>query len=127
MSASRRILLVDDDQDIRLGASLRLQAAGYQPITACNGEEAVMSAVECHPDAIVLDIRMPRMDGLTALSRLRQCDDTKCIPVVMLSASVSDRQASLDAGARFFVDKPYQGKTLLAAVEAAIAESTPNE
>ena len=127
LSTHRRILLVDDDDDIRQGASLRLQAAGYQPITACCGEEAVAAAVENRPDAIVLDVRMPRMDGLTALAQLQQGEDTKHIPVVMLSASVGDRQASLEAGARFFLDKPYQGKTLLAAVETAIAESAPSQ
>ena len=104
-----RVLLADDDNDIRQGASLRLKAQGYEPILAS-----------------VLDVRMPRMDGYSALVQLKQNSETKRIPVIMMSASIGDRQAALDAGARFFLDKPYHGKTLLAAVETAIAESHPN-
>lgn len=123
MNADRQVLIVDDDSDIREGTYLRLKAAGYRPITASDGEEGFASALKNHPDAIVLDVRMPRVDGLTALARLKCHERTRNIPVVMLSASIGDRQASLEAGARFFLDKPYQGKTLLAAVETAIAES----
>ena len=127
MSASRRILLVDDDPDIRQGASLRLRAAGYEPITASSAEEGVASAVENRPDAILLDVRMPHMDGLAALAQLQKSEDTKHIPIIMLSASISDRKASLEAGARFFLDKPYPGGSLLAAVEAALQASPSDE
>jgi DNA-binding response OmpR family regulator len=118
--------MVDDDNDIRQGASLRLKAQGYEPILASDGEEAIASAIANRPDAIVMDVRMPRGDGFSALVRLKENERTRRIPVIMLSASIGDRQASLDAGARFFLDKPYQGKTLVAAVETAIAESNSN-
>lgn len=127
MNANCRILIVDDDVDICQGTSLRLQAAGYRAILARNGEEAVASAVANHPDAIVLDVRMPKLDGLTTLSRLKHDEETRNIPVVMLSASIGDRKASLDAGARYFLDKPYPGNALVEAVTSAIAESAPNE
>ena len=127
MDNHRQILIVDDDLDIRVGTGLRLQAAGYHPLMAANGEEGVASAVLNHPDAIVLDIRMPKLDGFGALTRLKNLAETKDIPVVMLSASLGDRSASLEAGARFFLDKPYPGKALLAAVETAIAESSSSE
>ena len=68
MNADRQVLIVDDDSDIREGTYLRLKAAGYRPITASDGEEGFASALENHPDAIVLDVRMPRVDGLTALA-----------------------------------------------------------
>ena len=120
MRRQRKVLIVEDDWDVRTAATLRLSAAGYETLTADDGMEAVASAVRERPDVIVLDIRMPRMDGLRALARLRELDDTRNTPVVMLSASLRDQQAALDAGASFFVTKPYQGSTLLAAVKSAI-------
>jgi CheY-like chemotaxis protein len=119
MLAANRILVVDDDQDVLRGVRLRLEGAGYKTFSAADGEEGVASAVKLRPDAILLDVRMPRMDGLTALATLRDRNETRNIPVVMLSASIIDQQAALDAGARFFLSKPYQARTLLAAIEAA--------
>ena len=118
-----RILLVDDDNDLVRGASLRLRAAGYDSIEAHDGREGVDSAVREHPDAILLDVRMPNMDGLTALAELQSQESTKHIPIVMLSASIIDQQRALDAGARFFIKKPYQGTSLVAAIQTALAET----
>lgn len=119
---SKRILLVDDDTDVLYGAKLWLSAAGYQTSTASDGEQAISTAVQDRPDGIVLDVRMPRKDGLAALAELKQREETKRIPVVMLSASQIDQQRALDAGARFFLTKPYAGKNLVAAVGAALRE-----
>ena len=98
-------------------------AAGYRTLAAYDGEQGVSSAKDNRPDAIVLDVRMPRVDGLTALKRLRGSDDTRHIPVVMVSASLVDQHEALDSGARFFLSKPYQPKSLLAAVQSAMSES----
>ena len=124
MLDTKRVLLIDDDHEIRVGARLRLRAAGFDTIEACDGEQGVASAIENRPDAIVLDVRMSRMDGLTALNRLRECEDTKEIPVVMLSASPVDQKASLDGGARFFIRKPYLAQNLISAVKAAVNETS---
>jgi DNA-binding response OmpR family regulator len=120
MKEAARILLIDDDHDVIFGTSLRLRAAGYETIAAYDGEDGVAAAVDHRPDAIVLDIRMPRMDGMTALARLRDSDETKNIPVVMLSASLVDQYAALDGGAKYFLTKPYQPRLLLAALESVI-------
>jgi DNA-binding response OmpR family regulator len=122
----RRVLLVDDDREIVRGAGIRLRAAGYEVLTAFDGQVGLIAAKQNLPDAIVLDVRMPVMDGLTMLRRLRDCHETKAIPVVILSASVVDRgkAKALEPGARYFLEKPYDPKSLLEAVEAAIAEST---
>jgi len=117
------VLVVDDDHDVAFGASLRLQAAGYDTLMAHDGLEGVAVARELHPAAIVLDVRMPRMNGLVALANLQRDQRTKGIPIVMLSASLVDQQAALDAGARYFLTKPYQPTTLLTAVGKAIAEN----
>jgi CheY-like chemotaxis protein len=74
-----------------------------------------------------MDVRMPRMNGLEALLRLQSSAATNAIPVIMLSASLADRQAALDAGARFFLKKPYQGEQLLAALEDALQDGDSNQ
>lgn len=117
----RTVLMVDDDHDIVYAACVRLRAAGYNTLEAKDGESGVAAAVAGRPDLILLDVRMPRQDGLAALAELKRRSDTKDIPVVMLSASIVDQKAGLDAGARFFIRKPYSGATLVQAVQTAIA------
>jgi DNA-binding response OmpR family regulator len=116
------VLLVDDDRDLLRGTSLRLKAAGYRTILACDGEEGLDCATRHRPAAIVLDVRMPRKDGLTTLAELQARVTTKCIPVVMLSASLGDQRAALENGARFFLRKPYSGAMLINAVKKVIEE-----
>ena len=123
MTASQQVLVVDDDQDIARGTDLRLRSAGYKTLCAHSGERGLSLAAKEHPDAIVLDVRMPGMDGLTVLSRLREREDTRRIPVVMLSASLRDQQKGLDAGAHVFLPKPYRGRMLVEAVQNAIADA----
>ncbi|MEX1231699.1 MAG: response regulator [Planctomycetaceae bacterium] len=120
---SATILVVDDDEDVRVGTSMRLKMAGYQTIMACDGEEGVETAVKSTPDAVILDVRMPRKDGLSALLELKARPETCHIPVVMLSASLPDERAALDSGAQFFIRKPYRGPNLLTAMNYAIARN----
>lgn len=120
MTATPRVLVVDDEPDIRDGVSRWLHAAGYETLIAGDGEQGVASAALNVPQAIVLDVRMPRKDGMETLSELRAKKETFHIPVVMLSASLRDEQRALDAGARYFVHKPYDCKKLVSAVKAAI-------
>ncbi len=105
-------------------AELRLKSAGYHTSVASDGDEGVRKAIEDKPDAIVMDVRMPKKDGMAALIELKEMEQTKCIPVVMLSASIVDQQRALDAGARFFLTKPYQGQDLVASVSAATRRDT---
>ncbi len=87
--SKRRVLVVDDDADIRRLASLSLEkVGGHEARTASSGEEAVRTATSWQPDVIVLDFRMPGMDGPATLERLRQSVVTRDIPVVFLTASV---------------------------------------
>lgn len=114
------VLMVDDDQEIVRGASLRLRAAGYSLLTAHEADAGIAAAISNRPDLILLDVRLPRRDGLSVLSELKRRPETKSIPVVMLSASIVDQQAALDAGARFFLRKPYCGDTLVQAIRTAL-------
>lgn len=121
------MLIADDDREIVDGLALRLKSAGYDTIFACDGEQAVTSAHQRRPDAIILDVRMPRMDGLAALSRLKADAETRDIPVMMVSASVQDRIAALDSGARFFLSKPYQAKSMLEALRSITFDHRPTD
>ncbi len=123
MTKQNAVLLVEDDRDLAFGASLRLRSAGYETLLAHDGHEGIDVARRRHPAAIVLDVRMPRMNGLTALDKLQHDQQTRNIPIVMLSASLVDQQAALDAGARYFLTKPYQPTTLLTAIGKVIAEN----
>jgi len=116
------VLIVDDDRQIAEGTAVRLRAAGYDTLLAYNGADGVSAAHHRSPDAILLDIRMPIMDGMEALRELKDDPNTNRIPVVMLSASVVDQSAALDGGARFFIKKPFIGRELVNAVHFVTAE-----
>jgi len=116
-----RVLVVDDDTEIVQAVTVRLGAAGYNVIAAPDGEQGVERALETRPDVIVMDLQLPTMDGLTALARIHAHSATRSTPVVVLSACSSARKHALELGARYFLDKPYNAKTLLAAIESSIA------
>lgn len=118
--SERTILIVDDDEAITFGAELRLQAAGYRTLVAADGDEGIEQAVKHQPDAVLLDVRMPKLDGLSALRTLRDDPNTAHIPVIMLSASLRDKQTALEAGAQFFLTKPYRSHQILEALDAAL-------
>lgn len=126
MSQSRRILIVDDDHEIREGTHFRLRSVGYETLQADNGKSGVDSAVANHPDAIVMDVRMPEMNEVEAMERLKKIQETANIPVVFVSASLNDEKVALDKGARFFIRKPYSSKDLVAAIDA-VTDSTAEQ
>jgi signal transduction histidine kinase len=116
------VLVVDDDSELSQCLALRLQSAGFHVVSASDGEEGIQVARAVKPNAIVLDVRMPKKDGLTALRELRTIAATKNTPIVMLSASIQDQQKALQAGANFFVRKPYEADEVLSAIESSLKE-----
>jgi DNA-binding response OmpR family regulator len=120
----KTVLVIDDERQIAQVTCIRLKNAGYQTLMASDGIQGVEMAVAYLPDAILLDVRMPRMDGLHALAELRSRPETHDIPVVMLSASLIDKPAALDAGARFFLTKPFDATNLIAAICTAVEEAS---
>src|SRR5512139_2961422 len=102
-----RILVVDDDAAVRDSLARRLRFEGYQVETACDGQEALDAVRAAEPDAVILDVSMPRLDGLNACRQLR--GSGVLAPVLMLTArdSVGDRVAGLDAGADDYLVKPF--------------------
>ncbi|MEQ8615563.1 MAG: response regulator [Lacipirellulaceae bacterium] len=122
-SDQQRILVVDDNEDVSRCLSVRLEAEGYDVSAAYDGEAGFDAAVETLPDAVVLDVCMPKKDGLTVLRELRQNDKTKDTPIVMLSASIRDQHGALEAGANFFVQKPYAARDVLSAIKTSMQQA----
>jgi DNA-binding response OmpR family regulator len=119
--------VADDDPAIARGLRVRLAAAGYDTLVAADGQQALDAAVQQRPDLIVLDLRMPRMSGLTVMRKLRERTETARIPVIVLSANAGEqnRRKALELGARYFVQKPYEPRTLLEAIRAAFQVRAP--
>ena len=110
------VLVVHDDRQLLSGLRLRLHAAGYDVLTAKDGNAAISSAIEHHPNAILVDNYILGMDGIRAMDRLGEHPDTKDIPIIMLSASIRDQQKALQQGAKFFLQKPCNHNTIVAAL-----------
>lgn len=104
-----KILIAEDERDIRDLVEFTLKFAGHEVHKAANGAEAVELAPEVKPDLILMDVRMPRMTGYEACRELKQRDDVKDIPVVFLSAKGQDveMQTGLEAGAVAYILKPF--------------------
>ena len=113
-------LLLVDDEDVNLYAlKLVLESRGYNCVTARNGIDALRLAEEKYPDAILLDIQMPVMDGYEVCRRLKQNEATRSIPLLFLTAQYRDHldaAKGLDLGANDYVTKPFSTQELLARV-----------
>ncbi|GFG55840.1 hypothetical protein MAGR_72810 [Mycolicibacterium agri] len=119
-AVSPRVLVVDDDDDVLASLERGLRLSGFDVSTAKDGAEALRSATETRPDAIVLDINMPVLDGVSVVTALRAMDND--VPVCVLSArsSVDDRVAGLEAGADDYLVKPFVLAELVARVKALL-------
>ncbi|MFI6639674.1 response regulator transcription factor [Streptomyces sp. NPDC050504] len=118
-----RILIVDDEPAVREALRRSLAFEGYDTETAVDGLDALAKAAAHAPDLIVLDVQMPRMDGLTAARRVRQSGSTT--PILMLTArdTVGDRVTGLDAGADDYLVKPFELDELFARIRALLRRS----
>ena len=117
---SKAVLVVDDEPDVLLLARVILEPAGYRVVEAPNGAAALNVLAEDPPDVLLLDVRMPGLDGWEVLDRLG-ADTLRDLPVVMFSAHaelVSEERA-LQAGCRGYLRKPFSPKALLQAVATA--------
>ena len=115
----RRVLVVDDESDIRMSVGLALQLAGYDVIEAATGADAVRCVLEASPDAILLDLRLPDVDGWTVLERLEEAGCFPQVPVVIGSADAApaSRRRALAAGCAGYLVKPFEPDALLALLE----------
>jgi DNA-binding response OmpR family regulator len=116
----RAVLVVEDDASIALGLRINLEGEGYDVLSAEDGERGLALAIERNPDVILLDVMLPKMNGLHVLQAIRERGLP--MPIIMLSARTGemDKVAGLELGAEDYVAKPFSLAELLARVRAAL-------
>ena len=119
------VMVVDDSLTVRKITTRLLERSGYQVVTAKDGVDALEQLMEIMPDAVLLDIEMPRMDGFEVLKRLRQDSKTKLLPVIMITSRTADkhRNYALELGVNEYLGKPYQEEELLGHIARFISRS----
>lgn len=119
----RRILIIDDEDDIREVASLSLEAvAGWTVYTASSGTDGIATASELQPDAILMDVMMPGMDGPTTFKMMQQTKAIEHIPVILLTAKVQgiDQRRFADLGVAAVLFKPFDPMLLSGQIASAL-------
>ena len=122
------ILLADDEPDLVWAVRHRLSGEGYEVATAGNGAEALALARRRRPDLVILDIVMPRLDGLQVCQELRSDPSLAAVPILFLSAksALEDRLKGLDSGGDDYLPKPFDGRELQSRVRALLRRSRPS-
>jgi two-component system alkaline phosphatase synthesis response regulator PhoP len=119
-----KILAVDDEDDVRRLIEIKLKKAGFDVITATNGQEGLTTAKKEHPDLVIMDVMMPVMDGFTAAARIKK--EMKNPPIViMLTAKgqEDDVMEGLSGGADDYIIKPFAPRELVARVNFALLKA----
>ena len=124
--SKQKILVVDDEASIRRILETRLKMAGYNVVTAEDGEEAVDLFNKTNPDIVILDVMMPKMDGYGVTREIRRVSD---VPIIILTAlgDVSERITGLELGADDYVIKPFSPKELEARVKAVLRRTVSKD
>jgi len=124
-----KILIVDDEPDALELISYNLKAAGFDVVTAADGEEALKKARAAQPALVVLDVMLPEVDGLEVCKILRREPATATVPVIMLTAKAAeiDRVLGLELGADDYVTKPFSPRELVLRVKALLRRRAPGE
>lgn len=121
---AKRILVVDDDANIRTALKYWLEREGYSVLLSGDGLDALEKAELMNPDLIILDLLLPRLNGLDVLERLKRGRETRAIPVMVLTAydGGENRRRCLELGAKEFFSKPFSLRELAVKVEEHAAE-----
>ncbi len=128
--AGEKILIIEDEQPIRELLTLTLESAGYSSVcSAADGEEGLALAARILPDLILLDLMLPGIDGLTVCRKLKAVEETRSIPIIMLTArsEESDIVVGLELGADDYITKPFSRKILVARIRALLRRRTEEE
>jgi two-component system KDP operon response regulator KdpE len=124
----KRVLVVDDDKDFTHIISVYLKASGYNVLTASDAVDAITVAQTTHPDIIILDIGLPKGDGLTVLNRLASSARTIFIPVIIVTGKdPSLKKSCLAAGAVEFFVKPFNPDDLLAYIDGVFHQTVRSD
>jgi DNA-binding response OmpR family regulator len=123
MSFKRKILVVDDEKNLLALVCLHLRMAGYEPLFAEDGDNALKLAVEQKPDLIILDLMLPKIDGWEVCKQIRALPEIGSMPIIMLTArgDIEDKLKSFELGADDYVTKPFSPKELVARVNRVLA------
>ncbi len=117
-----KIMVVDDDPDLRQALSLRLRANNFDTVNVCDGYSAIAMAQKEHPQLIILDLGLPAGDGFAVLKNLQQYPALSDIPVIVLTARdpEGNEKRTLESGAVAFFQKPADNEELLAVIRASL-------
>ena len=123
---NKRILVVDDEMYIVNILDFTLATEGLDVVSAANGEEALRLAMEKTPDLVILDVMMPKIDGFEVCRALKAKEETKNVPVILLTAKDrdTDKEKGKEAGADLYVTKPFSPTRLLDDVRALLQIET---
>ena len=124
----KTVLVVDDEQSIRELLTFNLQKEGYDTLEAEDGVTAVDLAIEKKPDLIVLDVMLPKLDGISVCKKIRYALNISNIPIIMISAKdeESDKIVGLEMGADDYITKPFQIREVMARVKANLRKAELN-
>ena len=121
------VLVIDDEKDVLELLRYNLEKAGFEVVAARDGESGLQAAMAAPPEAILLDIMMPGLDGLAVCRRLREEPRTARIPIILLTAKAgeADRVVGLELGADDYVVKPFSPRELVARIRALLRRMAP--
>lgn len=125
MKVKKKVLAIDDENDILLIIKSALHEEGYDVVTANNGYDGLALAEDASPDLIILDVMMPEMDGFEVLQQLKENEKTARIPIVILTGmSSKDKiREALDKGIDYYIVKPFEYQDLVSKVKIAIDDA----
>ena len=121
----KKIVLAEDEPQIARLIEFKLKKEGYQVIWKENGEEALAAIKEEKPNLILLDVMMPVMDGYEVLRQVKEDENLRDIPVLMLTARAQERDVvkGIDSGAEDYITKPFRPAELIARIKRVLAKS----
>lgn len=119
---SATVLVVDDEEDILMLCRMTLEVNGFTVVEATTGREALAAVGRERPDVVVLDLRLPDVDGWEVLERLRADPGLDAVPVIACSAHASSGDRALASGCAGFVSKPFRPSELVDAVHAVLSD-----
>ncbi len=121
----KKVLLVEDEKNVILGVRTCLDAVGYDVEIVEDGEEALNSVSREHPDLILLDLLLPKVDGFEVLKTLKDKEETSTIPIIVLTAKAeeTDRQRAMDLGADDYMTKPFKPQELWDVLKGYLPEA----
>jgi two-component system phosphate regulon response regulator PhoB len=119
----KKVLVVEDEEDVRELVAFKLSSAGYDVTVAVDGEEGLAQARRIRPDLVLLDWMTPRLNGLDAAIAMRADPELAAIPVILLTAKSQERdvERGFSAGIDDYIVKPFSPKELLSRIEAVLA------